>query len=55
MERSRADESRTSDLERRLSKYRTRVAAEGRSRALAEIDRAIADTKSGAAKDTNAS
>lgn len=35
------NEGEISDLVRRLARYRMRVAAEGRSRSLSEIDRAI--------------
>lgn len=33
------------DLERRLARYRARAVAEGRTAAVVQIDRAIADTK----------
>ena len=39
------------DLARRLERYRTRVAAEGRKRSLHVIDRAIRDASVGGATD----
>jgi hypothetical protein len=38
------EDEATSDLARRLSRYRRRVAAEGRPRSLKLIDRAIEDS-----------
>ena len=43
--------SPSADLARRLERYRTRVAAEGRKRSLQVIDRAIRDASVGGATD----
>lgn len=40
------DDSEAADLARRLTRYRTRVEAEGRKRSLQVIDRAINDVES---------
>jgi len=45
------DESASADLARRLSRYRSRVEAEGRKRSLHVIDQAIKDAGNGVTSD----
>jgi hypothetical protein len=46
------DESASADLARRLSRYRSRVEAEGRKRSLHVIDQAIKDAGNGVTSDS---
>ena len=46
-----AEEDQSTDLARRLERYRNRVALEGRKRSLKLIDRAIRDAVVGSGKD----